>query len=255
MLDSRHERIFATETALVKPSSQPVTFQSRRAVIVRAMDTASLDRSLPLPLFLIAVFYGGMTCIAGVLGAKQVALGPLAVEAGIFPFLLLVVLSSSVAELYGRPMANRLVRLGFVPLVTAILLTLLVIQLPTDPGMYGPAKAAFPIVLGQSWRLMAAGIAAYGVSMTLNVLVFSKLAHMGARLIALRGAIASVLSQVVDTLIFITVAFYGVRPIGALIAGQALAKVTLSIVLVPPLISIVVRLARAAQKKAGVGIG
>jgi hypothetical protein len=32
-----------------------------------------------------------MVCIAGVLGNKQVALGPLAVESGIFAFLLLVV--------------------------------------------------------------------------------------------------------------------------------------------------------------------
>ena len=47
---------------------------------------------------------------------------------------------------------------------------------------------------------------------------------------------ASVLSQIVDTLIFITVAFYGVFPIAALILGQMLAKVVLSIVLVPLLI-------------------
>ena len=45
----------------------------------------------PLSLFVFAIFYGGMVCIAGVLGNKQVALGPLAVEAGIFAFLLLVV--------------------------------------------------------------------------------------------------------------------------------------------------------------------
>ena len=195
-------------------------------------------------MFLFALLYGGMTCIAGVLGAKQVALGPLAVEAGIFPFLMLVAISSAVAELYGRPMADRLVRFGFVPLVTAILLTWLVIELPTDPGMYPPAQDAFPIILGQSGRLMAAGIAAYGVSMTLNVLIFSKLAALGGRLVAVRGAIASMLSQVVDTLIFITIAFLGVRPIGNLILGQALAKVTLSIVLVPPLIALLVRLAR-----------
>lgn len=212
------------------------------------MDTASSPCPLPLPLFAIALLYGGMTCIAGVLGAKQVALGPLAVEAGIFPFLLLVALSNAAAELYGRATADRLVRFGFVPLVTAIVLTWLVLRLPADPGMYEPAKAAFPIVLGQSWRLMAAGIIAYGVSMTLNVLVFSRLATLGARWIALRGAIASVLSQTVDTLIFITVAFYGVRPIGALIAGQALAKITLSIVLVPPLIWLVVRGARKLEQ-------
>ncbi len=60
-----------------------------------------------------------------------------------------------------------------------------------------------------------------------------------------RGAIASALSQVVDTLIFITLAFYGEFPIGSLLLGQALAKVVLSIVLVPPLIALFVRLAKS----------
>lgn len=202
---------------------------------------------IPRPLFLFTVLYGGMTCIAGVLGAKQIALGPLAVEAGILPFLLLVALSSVVARVYGRATADRLVRFGFIPLVTAIALTWLVIQLPTDPGMYEPAKEAFPIILGQSWRLMAAGIVAYGVSMTLNVFLFSRLAgRTGFPVVA--GAIAAVISQVIDTLIFITVAFYGVRPIGDLILGQAIAKVVLSIVLVPLLIALGVALARRMER-------
>lgn len=208
------------------------------------METASTEKTIPLPLFVFALLYGGMTCIAGVLGSKQVALGPLAVEAGIFPFLMLVAISSSVAELYGRQTADRLVRFGLIPLSTAILLTWIVLQLPTDEGMYEPAKEAFPIVLGQSWRLMIAGIIAYAVSMTLNVMIFSRLAGVKGRLVAVRGAVASMLSQTVDTLIFITIAFIGVRPIGALIAGQALSKVVLSIILVPPLITLLVRLAR-----------
>ena len=206
--------------------------------------------SLPAGLFAFAILYGGMTCIAGVLGSKQVALGPLAVEAGIFPFLMLVALSSAVAELYGRATADRLVRFGFIPLVTAIVLTFIVIQLPTDEGMYEPAKEAFPIILGQSYRLMAAGILAYGVSMSLNVFIFSKLSRPGARMIAVRAAVASTLSQIVDTLIFITVAFYGVRPIGELILGQALAKVVLSIVLVPFLIMLLVGIGRRLDRPA-----
>ena len=205
---------------------------------------------LTLGLFALAILYGGMTCIAGVLGSKQVALGtlpgigPLAVEAGIFPFLMLVSLSSAVAELYGRSTADRLVRFGFVPLITAIALTFIVIQLPTDPGMYEPAKEAFPIILGQSGRLMAAGIIAYGVSLSLNVFLFSKLSRGSHKLVAVRAAIASTLSQIIDTLIFITVAFYGVRPIADLILGQAIAKVILSIVLVPLLIMLLVGIGR-----------
>ena len=38
------------------------------------MDTT--PRSLSPSLFAFAIFYGGMVCIAGVLGNKQVALGP-----------------------------------------------------------------------------------------------------------------------------------------------------------------------------------
>ena len=205
--------------------------------------------AIPQALFLFALIYGGMSCIAGVLGSKQVALGPLAVEAGIFPFLVLVSISSAVSQLFGKGIANRLVRFGFVPLTCAIGLTWIVLQLPADEDMYPPAKEAFPIILSQSWRLMIAGIIAYGVSMSLNVMIFSRLARVTGRFVAVRGAIASMLSQVVDTLIFISIAFYGVRPIADLLLGQALAKVILSIILVPPLIKLLLAVARHLSKR------
>src|SRR3546814_20810065 len=77
-----------------------------------------------------------MVVLAGVLGNKQVALGSwLAVEAGIFAFLLLVALSSAVSELHGQSVANRLVLWGFVPLVLSIMLTALVLAHPRDRGL------------------------------------------------------------------------------------------------------------------------
>ncbi len=200
-------------------------------------------RSIPLSLFVFSVLYGGMVPLGGVLGAKQVALGPLAVEAGIFPFLSLVAISSAIAELHGRATADRLVRYGFIPLIIAIGLTFLVLSLPTDAGMYEPAKEAFPIILGQGWRMMGAGILAYGVSVTLNNWLFDRL-RGGTRLLALRGFIAAALSQIVDTLIFISVSFWGVRPIAELMMGQMIAKVVLSAVLVPVIIATVVRIGR-----------
>ncbi len=212
------------------------------------MTEAVKNTLIPRSLFVFAVLYGGMTCIAGILGAKQVALGPLAVEAGIFPFLLLVVLSSAVAELHGSEVANRLVRFGFIPLITAIVLIRIVLELPTDPGMYEPAKEAFPIILSQGSRLMFAGIMAYGVSQFLNVYIFSRLTGMKGGLIALRASIASALSQVVDTIIFITIAFYGERPIGELLLGQGTAKVVLSFVLVPFLIVFFVKLGKRLDR-------
>jgi uncharacterized integral membrane protein (TIGR00697 family) len=191
-----------------------------------------------------------MVCIAGVLGNKQVALGPLAVESGIFAFLLLVVTSSSVAELHGRSIANRLVLFGFVPLLVSLFLSLVVLRLPASPDMDPQRLAAFDTILGGTPRIWLGGILAYGVSTFLNVTIFSRLkAREGARLLWLRAAIASTLSQVVDTLIFITIAFYGVFPIAELIAGQMLAKVVLSAVLVPPLVYGFVALGNALDRR------
>ncbi len=206
----------------------------------------------PKSLFTYSIFYGGMVCIAGVLGNKQVALGPLAVEAGIFAFLLLVITSSSVAELHGRETASRLVLTGFIPLIVSLLLSRLVIGLPASPQMEQERLDSFQLVMGSTWRIWLGGILAYGISTLLNVTIFSRLkASEGGQLLWLRSAVASVLSQIVDTLIFITVAFYGVFPIGELILGQMLAKVVLSIVLVPPLIYVFVGLGRRMDGSTG----
>jgi uncharacterized integral membrane protein (TIGR00697 family) len=201
--------------------------------------------AIPLSLFVFAIFYGGMVCIAGVLGNKQVALGPLAVEAGIFAFLMLVVTAAAVAELHGRATANRLVLFGYVPLVFSILLTLLVLVLPTSEEMPPERRDAFEMMMLATPRIWVAGIIAYGVSQFLNVTIFSRLkAREGARLLWLRAGIASVLSQIVDTLLFITIAFYGLFPIANLLAGQMLAKVVLSAVLVPWVIYLFVAIGR-----------
>lgn len=207
-------------------------------------------RAIPLSLFALSIFYGGMVCIAGVLGNKQIALGPLAVEAGIFAFLLLVVTSSSVAELHGRGVANRLVLLGFVPLIASLLLSLFVLALPASPQMDPQRLGAFDTMMSGTPRIWLGGILAYGVSTFLNVTIFSRLkAREGAGLLWLRAGIASVLSQIVDTLIFVAVAFYGVFPIGELLLGQMIAKVVLSAVLVPPLVYAFVALGKGLDQR------
>ena len=81
------------------------------------MADQSNTTSMPRAQFVLTMLYGGMTVIAGVLAFKQFAIGPLVVESGILAFLLLVVISSTTAQLYGKPAADRLVLWGFLPLV------------------------------------------------------------------------------------------------------------------------------------------
>lgn len=222
---------------------------------------ASPPTPIARSLFVFSIFYGGMVCIAGVLGNKQVTLGPLsaigpwfglgplAVEAGIFAFLLLVTISSAVAELHGRAVANRLVQVGFLPLIASILLSIVVLSVPAAGDMDPARRDAFALMMGGTPRIWLGGIIAYGISQTLNVTLFAALkGREDSRLLWLRAAVASILSQIADTLLFVSIAFYGVFPIGELLLGQMLAKVALSAILVPPVIYALVALGRRLDR-------
>ena len=141
---------------------------------------------MPLGLFVFTLLYGGMTVLAGFLAYKQSRLWPsdLAVESGIFAFLLLVVISSTIAQLYGREMANRIVWWGFLPLAMSIGLMTLVLALPASPEMIAGrpgALEAFELVHGQFWRVVASGPVAYLVSLLLNILLWRIRHHQPAR--------------------------------------------------------------------------
>lgn len=224
-----------------------------------ANDTRRAAEAMPLGLFVCTLLYGGMTVLAGVLAYKQVQLWPtdLAVESGIFAFLILVVISSTIAQLYGEKLANRIVWWGFVPLLVASALMQLVLKLPASVEMVefrGEDLAAFEHVHATLWRVWMAGPAAYIISLLLNVWIFSRLrgsseAASSTLSLMLRGAVASALSQAVDSVIFITLAFYGQFAITNLLIGQILAKVALSFALVPFLITGGVTFARWLDKR------
>lgn len=215
--------------------------------------------AVPRALFVYSLLYGGLAILAGVLGTKLASLGhwpvvgDLAVESGIFAFLLLVVLSSAVAELYGRDTANRLVRYGFIPLIVSMVLLNVVIHL-VPPAPFWSDQEAFARLLGQGARMQFAGLISYGISQTLNVAVFARLskAAEGGKLLWFRAWVASLLSQIVDTILFISISFYGVTdaatgaplPIGAIMEGQIISKLLLSTIMVPPLIYVFVALGR-----------
>lgn len=214
--------------------------------------------AIPRSLFVFSLLYGGFVVLAGVMGTKLASLGrwpllgDLAVESGIFAFLLLVVLSSAVAEQHGKETAGRLVKYGFIPLIAAMVMLTIVIRL-VPPAPFWGDQEAFQRLLGQGVRMQFAGLISYGTSQLLNVYLFSKLAGTGVgKGVMLRAWIASMLSQIVDTVLFITISFWGTvdqasgqpMPVGAIMEGQIISKLVLSTIMVPVLVVAFVRLGR-----------
>lgn len=208
--------------------------------------TAAVPRSL----FMFSLLYGGLCVLAGVMGVKLAslghwpALGDLAVESGIFAFLFLVIISSAIAELFGQDRANQLVRYGFVPLIVSMVMLSIVIKL-VPPAPFWGDQEPFAKLLGQGVRMQFAGLISYGTSQTLNVYLFGRIAGGQGRMLVLRAWIASLLSQTVDTVLFITISFYGQdMPLMQIMEGQIISKLVLSTIMVPPLILVFVKLGR-----------
>lgn len=206
--------------------------------------------TIPRSLFVYSLLYGGLCVLAGVMGTKLASLGhwpvlgDLAVESGIFAFLFLVIISSAVAELFGQGMANRLVRFGFVPLIVSMVMLSIVIHV-VPPASFWTDQEAFARLLGQGVRMQFAGLISYGTSQTLNVYLFGRIAGGQGKALVLRAWIASLLSQIVDTVLFITISFYGQdMPLGQIMEGQIISKLVLSTIMVPPLIVVFVKLGR-----------
>jgi hypothetical protein len=96
---------------------------------------------------------------------------------------------------------------------------------------------SFENVLGLAPRVVFASIIAFAVSQTHDVYAFHFLKEKTeGRFLWLRNNASTMVSQLIDTVVFILIAFYGVFPpqaIASMILGQYILKLTIAIVDTP----------------------
>lgn len=203
------------------------------------MDTNSAgDRAYIL---LLSIFIGCIT-IASVLASKIITIMGLFVPAGVLAYSITFICTDVISEIWGRERANITILGGFVALVTVLLLVQSSLVWPKAP--FWDNDIAFRSVLGATSRIIVASFIAYLVSQYHDVWAF----HFWKRItndrhLWLRNNLSTAVSQFLDSFIFITIAFYGVMPIGSLIVGQWIVKMAIA-VLDTPLVYFIVYLIR-----------
>jgi len=137
-------------------------------------------------------------------------------------------------ELYGQGEAQKIVRYGLMAQILACILIYLAMILPVAPFMPDMQKA-FEALLGQNVRFVIASLTAYYISQTNDIYSFNWLKKItGKKYKWIRNSVSTVLSQILDTAIFITISFYGVVPnIWQMIVSQYTVKVILTIIDIP----------------------
>lgn len=176
---------------------------------------------------LTALFVASLT-IASILASKIISIYGIFVPAGILAYSVTFVISDTVCEIWGKKTANNIVIAGFISLVAVMVLIKVALVLPAAPFWQNDAQ--FTTILSSSSRIIIASLTAYLISQYNDVLIFQFIrSKTGKRHLWLRNNLSTAMSQLLDSVIFIMIAFYGQMPVIPLILGQWAIKLALSI--------------------------
>ncbi|MFO7817998.1 MAG: queuosine precursor transporter [Thermodesulfobacteriota bacterium] len=195
-----------------------------------------------LALSLLTCGFAGSLVIASVLAAKIITIGGLVVPAGVLAYSVTFIATDVISELWGKKQAKRTVLGGFLALFVCMLL--IKISLIWPSASFWDGQENFQAVLGITPRIIMASFAAYLISQTHDVWAFHfwKKIFRGRHL-WFRNNISTASAQLLDTVVFISVAFWGTMPVLELITGQYVVKLGIAL-LDTPLIYLFVWLIR-----------
>jgi len=159
-----------------------------------------------------------VTCLitANIITVKLISVWGWIVPAGVIAYPLTFLFTDVITELYGKRVASRVVWLGF---GASILMVILVVGAKLlTPASFWEGQAAYDSVLGMVPRIVLASMIAYLVSQHHDVFAFSFWRQKTkSRFLWLRNNASTMVSQAMDTALFITIAFWGTVPNSVLV--------------------------------------
>lgn len=201
--------------------------------------------------------YVGLLILSNILAVKLFSLGNWAVlPAAVIIYVFTYPITDTITEVYGKEAARKTVMAGLFTQLAAILFIYIAIQLP--PAGFYEHQTEFETIFTAGFRVTAASLISFLISQNLDVSVFHKLkGKHGDKKLWIRNNASTMISQLVDTVVFIMIAFYGTVPFAALlslIATQYAFKFAAAI-LDTPLVYLLVKLCRKDVLRAGAAGG
>lgn len=123
----------------------------------------------------------------------------------------LFLVTDALGEKYGHKDARKAVALGFFSLISMVII--MQISLLFEPSEYDIAQSSLETIFGLLPRIALGSLLAYGVSQLIDVYIFKWIKGLtGEKYLALRNIGSTFFSQLVDTIIFVPIAFLGELP-------------------------------------------
>ena len=157
----------------------------------------------------ISAVFVALLVISNVGATKLITVGPLILDGGAFLFPLVYITGDVLSEVYGFAAARRTIFIGFAMAILSALTFWAVQSSPSAPGW--DHQQAFVDILGFVPRIVFASVCGFLMGQILNsyvLVAIKKRTQEGKLWFRLIGS--TVVGEFADTLIFCTIAFYGI---------------------------------------------
>lgn len=155
-----------------------------------------------------AVFVG-LLIISNIGAVKLIAFGPIITDGGAFLFPLVYIIGDVLSEVYGWKAARRAILTGFAMAILAAI-TFYLVQISPAADGWGNQEA-YEAILGFVPRIVLASVCGFLVGQLLNSYVLVKIKQRtNEKALWFRLIGSTVVGELADTLVFCTIAFYGV---------------------------------------------
>lgn len=157
---------------------------------------------------IVGVFVG-LLLISNIGAVKLIEFGPIITDGGAFLFPLVYIAGDILSEVYGFKAARKAIFIGFAMSILAAI-TFWLVQISPPAEAWGNQEA-FEAVLGFVPRIVLASVAGYLVGQLLNAWVLVKIKERTQeKALWLRLLGSTAVGELADTIVFCTIAFYGV---------------------------------------------
>lgn len=202
--------------------------------------------------YLIGAFAAAVV-IVNVISGKLMTVGSLNISAGILIFSVTFLFTDIISEFWGKAYAKKAVWSGFLGCVLFIVSVYSAIQLA--PASFWDGQEAFAKTLGSTARITIASLVAYIIAQSHDVWAYQFWKKkFNVKYLWLRNNCSTGLSQVIDSVLFVTIAFWGVAPVLPIIFSTIVVKWGIAMLDTPFIYAVRWYFERCESKRVGMPI-
>lgn len=199
---------------------------------------------------IVTAFFVAVLLISNIADTKAITIGFLSFGGGTFLFPIAYIFGDILTEVYGFKRARRIIWIGFAAEILMAVTFMLVAGAPASRDY--PFQQDFVNILGMTPRITAASLVAYFFGEYVNSVMLAKLKVITrGKYLWVRTIGSTIVGELLDTSIFMFIAFFGVFPIPlifSIIISGYLLKVATEIAFTPLTYWVVNKLKKAEQE-------